>query len=199
MVFQRSALGRRAKNRARSAIGYDRNRKDSPGLSTPRAAATRAHPGRPKRRVRTAGSARRVQAAATAVSAMPAPSVVWSLGEFWPAERPRSCTSTRTTPMRSLSTRHLASPCVARCTCRCSPMPESSATSALHPSPPFVLTWAIGSCRPLADNGSPPAATRSDIRRADARAEKASFVELDRLPQISLLVGKEWAEGGADC
>jgi len=70
-------------------------------------------------------------------------------------------------------------------------MPESSATPVHHPSRPFVLTWVIGSCRPLADNGSPPAAARSEIRRADARVEKANFVELDRHPQISLLVGEE--------
>jgi hypothetical protein len=43
-------------------------------------------------------------------------------------------------------------------------------------------------------NGSPPT-TRSDIRPAHARAEKDSFVELDRHPQISLLEGGEWAEG----
>jgi hypothetical protein len=43
-------------------------------------------------------------------------------------------------------------------------------------------------------HGSPPAA-RSDITPAHARAEKDSFVELDRHPQISLLEGGEWAEG----
>ena len=43
-------------------------------------------------------------------------------------------------------------------------------------------------------HGSPPT-TRSDIRPAHARAEKDSFVELDRHPQISLLEGEEWAEG----
>ena len=46
----------------------------------------------------------------------------------------------------------------------------------------------------LAFGGSPPTA-RSDISSAHARAEKDSFVELDRHPQISLLEGEEWAEG----
>jgi hypothetical protein len=61
----------------------------------------------------------------------------------------------------------------------------------------------VDPCRPFsgtaatdlpAMHGSPPT-TRSDIRPAHARAEKDSFVELDRHPQISLLEGGEWAEG----
>jgi hypothetical protein len=68
----------------------------------------------------------------------------------------------------------------------------------LHPLADIAPRWAISVQHftdPAAIHGSPLPAIRSDIRRAHAKAEKDSFVELDRHPQISLLEGEEWVEG----